>query len=321
MDVNTVGCRGGCEKRVVVSLDLPGKEVTKSQDDQEGAGEEDAEDNSEFEQALAERYRGTIVEGHATTCLWRQAGCKDDIYHLQVVRPPVWQPDLRKRYQSVLGIRNAIQDVKLATREEDSTSQLIAKTLLRDLPNDVLGVSDLVPEVTMSTKALEVALCGWRGSREAGNELLHCDACFQRIGLWMYQPGYRPAGSATEDGNSEEDRTIDCIEMHRDHCPWRNPATQKASGSLRGQNAASILHRVVSTYARDQRRRSNEYASSQNGDSAEPDPSDAMAAETPEYSKEDVAREDKERESRLRKLKRLFTVKRRSAKVGAPGQK
>ena len=127
----------------------------------------------------------------------------------------------------------------------------------------------------------------------------------------MYQPGYKPTRASTED--DDDAVVVDLVEMHREHCPWRNPTTQKGSGSLAGLNGSQILQRVVSTYARDYRRRTNEPG----------DVEDVQGGvevvdgdvEVPVLSREEIVKQDKERESRLRKLKSLFIIKRKSAKV------
>lgn len=309
--INTVCCRGGCQRKVVVNLESIPK---KANGDDLGNGvaaeeDEDEENEASFEQALAERYKSTIVNGHAESCLWRKGGCKDDIYHLHVVRPSVWQPELQKRVKSVLEIQGAIESVKIQSIERSDPSFLPPERLLKDLSADILGTSDYESPTQASAKALEIALHGWRGTKESGSELLHCDACFQRIGLWMYQPDYRPAHSTSEDASAEDDLTLNLLDFHREHCPWRNAVSQKASGSLSGLNACQILQRVISAYARDHRRRSDEQAGIISADAAHED-----TGEVAEYSKEEVARQDKERESRLRKLKSLFSIKRRSTK-------
>jgi hypothetical protein len=309
VDLNTAGCRGGCERRVVISLSSPRRRADQEVD---GASEEVEDEEAALEQALAERYRDVIIEGHGANCMWRKDGCKDDIYRLQVVRPSVWQPELRKRYQSTLAISGAIRDVKVKTVDKEDPKILPTQRLLKDLPQDLVETSDASEDSTSSERALEVAMHGWRGTKESGSQLLNCDACFQRIGLWMYQPDYRPPGSDSENEDSE-DAAIDLVEMHREHCPWRNPTTQKASGTLKGLNACQILQRVVSTFARDQRRRSDEQT--QNGATDPTDDMDASTTDTPALSRDEVAAQDKERESRLRKLKAMFTIKRRSKSV------
>ena len=69
---NVVGCKGGCEKRVVVQL-MP------KQKDEEGNELEFTEDHEVgIQEGLVERYRELIVEGHDEGCLWRKAGCKGE---------------------------------------------------------------------------------------------------------------------------------------------------------------------------------------------------------------------------------------------------
>jgi hypothetical protein len=314
VDLNTVACKGGCEKRVVVSLDKDEKKTTQSDQDDEDNDDDDDGEAAAFEQALSERYRSQIVSGHALSCMWHKAGCKDDIYRLHVVRPSIWQPELRKRCESLQNISSSIHNIKVRPLDDSS------ERLLHDLPKEILGT-----DPTPDSKSFQIALHGWRGSSESGTQLLHCDACFQRIGLWMYQPEYRsgrqnPAASSmnpeteVDEEESEDQSIIDLVTMHRDHCPWRSAESQSASGSLAGLNAIQILHRVVSTCVRDHRRRSEnnhaaviaEYASHRDLDDGDVEATQVVV------SREETAKLDKERESRLKKLKNLFNFQRRS---------
>ena len=318
VDLNTVACKGGCERRVVVRLDTMGTVVKKAiASDVEDAGDDEEEevDEAELEQALAERYKNEIVEGHTETCLWRKAACKDDIYRLSLVRPVIWKPQLLESYTSLTGVSNSIKDIAIKSANNTDTTFLPCERLATELPADVLPNTDT--ELSLKAKALEIALHGWRGSSEFRSDLLHCETCFQRIGLWMYQPGYKP-GKQTDENDDDEDgnAVIDLVEMHRDHCPWRNAATQNATGSLAGLNACQILHRVVSTYAREQRRKSDE----QRGVPDESEAPGSPLVERPKPSREEIEIQDKERESKLKKLKKMFTVK-RSSKLGAPQAK
>lgn len=305
-------------------------------------------DAAALETALAEKYQDVIIDGHAESCLWHRAGCKDDIYRLQVIRPSVWQPELRKRFLSALAIYDAIANIK--TRPLAHATQLTVPIdrLLTDLPAPIISPEERT--APGAVRALEIAMHGWRGSVESGGtQLLHCDACFQRIGLWMYQPGYLAAHSAAsaangDDGEDPQPETdpvataaqLDLVEVHREHCPWRNAASQHAGGSLGGFNACQILQAIVSTCARDHRRRSDERGalrgdqqpmegaeglSAANGNGAageEMDGEDALlSSRRPAVSREEIARQDKERETRLRKLKNLFNIKRRTPKASS----
>jgi hypothetical protein len=324
VDVNTVACKGGCERRVVVKLDRMGTIVKKTlaseasaavgaaNEEEEEEEEEEEVDEAELEKALAERYQDEIVNGHSETCLWRKAACKDDIYRLSLVRPIVWQPQLREAYISLLGVGKSIKDIRIRSLPNTDEEFLPYATLASELPADVISTTDTEP--SLKTRALEIALHGWHGSLMHSTDLLQCETCFQRIGLWMYQPGYRPGRTNNNsDEHNEKDWDdelvfIDLVEMHREHCPWRNSVSQKATGSLAGLHASQILHRVVSTWVREQRRKCNEQQDVVDDVQSMGSPE----IERPKPSREEVARQDMERESRLRKLKRMFTVKRTS---------
>ena len=312
VDVNTVACRGGCERRMVISMTSSGT-YAEDQD-----GEQDDNGQQALEAALTERYKTEITNAHAESCLWRKSGCKDDIHHLQVIRPSIWQPELAKRVKSAVEIQRATEQVTFVSVEREGMKTFTPERLASELPANILD-NAAAPKDTIST-ALDIALHGWRGSTESGSELLHCDACFQRVGLWMYQPGYRRRPAEPEEEVSDP-LTVNLIELHRDHCPWRNAASQNAPGSLQGLNATQVLARVVTTFARDHRRRSNESAVDK-----EPAPGSTDAAtpckQDPAFtapSTEDVASRDRERESRLRKLKRMLTIKRRSKVISTEG--
>jgi len=281
---------------------------------------EDDEDETrlELERALVSRYKKMIADGHAEHCMWRTSGCRDDVYRVQVIRPSVWQPDLRRRCQSIHKISSAVKNVTIKPVEVEDGKIQPASRLIKDLPTDILGNDEASADDETVAKVLTVALHGWRGSREAGSELLNCDACFQRIGLWMYQPDYkRSRPTSSDDETEEEAAVVDLLEMHREHCPWRNGSTQVASGSLAGLSASEILHRVVTTYARDTRRKSQEQVGELDGQEGEEANGEEAEVQIPKASREEVAKQDKERESRLRKLKSLFSVRRKSTKATA----
>ncbi|EME49635.1 hypothetical protein DOTSEDRAFT_76884 [Dothistroma septosporum NZE10] len=309
VDVNTVACRRGCERRVVVSLDILSKtQITGDKRNDGSDDDDDDDDTSALEEALAERYKTAIVDGHSSSCLWHQQGCKDDIYRLPVVRPSVWQPDLRRRLHCLASVQDSVE--RIVTRPIDTTNH----KLLHEMPHDMLGI-DSPPDARMS-KAFEIAMHGWRGVSDCGNQLLTCDACFQRIGLWLYQPDYvRPRSRSSEEVDDVEEAVLDLTDTHRDHCPWRNPESQRATGSLEGLNAIQILHRVVGIAARDHRRRSDRVHDENGLDEAEEEDTSRLPDPPIRLSRAEIEEQDKERESRLRKIKDLFNIKRRTTKA------
>ncbi|KAJ9620221.1 Golgi membrane exchange factor (Ric1p-Rgp1p) subunit [Taxawa tesnikishii (nom. ined.)] len=159
VDTNTVACRGGCEKRVVVKLEPfarrpgAGSDEDEGEEGEEGKGmgeEEDDEYDEQLEHSLVERYRALIVNGHAEGCLWQQAGCKSDIYRLPVVRSTVWQPELKSRYASLVAISRSFRNVDL--KPKDATPP--PEKLLRDFPATLLTspTNDIPPPQPQMTK-------------------------------------------------------------------------------------------------------------------------------------------------------------------------
>jgi len=339
VDINTVGCKGGCGKRVIVRLDpLERRRIAAGEtegadgddnqtpDDHEQDNENDDDDlDAQFETALVAKYRDLILDGHGESCLWRKARCKDDIYRLPVVRSAIWQADVRSRYTSLLSISSSITNITLATPDIEPAPAL----LLRDLPPHILPIAT---DTDLHNRSLALALTGWTAHNEARTPLLSCAACFQRIGLWLYQPEYvRPPSSHSElEGEDASGvRDLDPVEMHREHCPWRNGASQAATGEYKGQPAWRILWSVVARFADETRRRSRVVAiqeaatpvdatagnapsvGDQEEGEVEGEDYDELDA-PPQMSREEIQRLDKERITKLRKLKRMFSVKRKA---------
>ena len=336
VEVNTVGCRGGCGKRVVVRLDplerkrIAAVESEVAYGDNEDAAEDleqDSEDDldTQFEVALVAKYKDLILDGHGESCLWRKAGCKDDIYRLPVVRTSIWQTDVKSRYQALLSTSDSITNITLKTPDAEPSTSI----LLRDLPTHILASPSERSET--QHRALTLALTGWTAQNESRTPILSCAACFQRLGLWLYQPEYvRPPSSHSdlEDEDRNDSHVLDPVEMHREHCPWRNGTNQAATGEYKGQPAWKILWSVVGRYADEQRRRSRvgivvhetvSRAATPVGEEEAEQEADREDEEVdqPQMSREEIQRLDKERTTKLRKLKRMFSVKKKAPAAGS----
>lgn len=340
---NTVWCRGGCGKRVVVNMDRTARQLGKSADEASADGQQIAEqvgdhdledgdaDDEDFETRLAERYQTMLIEGHAPNCLWRKAACKDDIYRLPIVKTAVWQQALRESYQSLQKLGPEIAKLKLADSFNDEPDTKLcppAEKILADLPDTLLHptvAADSIPThpatdtaplpAAPNVDALRIALHGWRGATEASTPLLTCQACFQRIGLWMYQPAYKARtydssaaddnrssdAAAADDDSDSKQQVLDLVEMHREHCPWRNAASQCAtSGDYAGLPAWRIFWRVVSRYADEQRRRSRGSTVFSRNDLG------ADREVSVELSREEVQALDKARVNKIARLKKVL---------------
>lgn len=334
VDTNTVGCKGGCGQRLLVKVEPIVKrrrvqeegQEQEDEDEDDEDDEDDEENQQELEQALVEKYRELIVEAHSEDCLWRKAGCKNDIYRLPIVKSTVWQPELRVRYQSLLAISPSLANLTLQPTDLTPSPTKI----LANLPSALLSNSeeentsndtDTAEETRQN--ALQIAISGWQGSTESSTQLLSCSACFQRIGLWMYQPDYKPHRfSDDDDEDSPQDRSLHLIQLHREHCPWRNPTTQAATGNYIGRCAYEILLDVLERYIDEQRRRSRGTVQGTVAGEAESetgvieDGRESLALESmpsmPELSRTETEKLDKERLSKLRRLKTVLGFKKRA---------
>jgi len=328
VDTNTVGCKGGCGQRLLVKVEPIARRRRVQAEEGEDEEDEDEEENQqELEQALVDKYRELIVEAHSEDCLWRKAGCKDDIYRLPIVKSTVWQPELRARYQSLLVIAPSIANLTLQPADlTPSPTKILANlpsALLNNPEEDNTNQDTDISEETKQ-KALQIAISGWQGSTESSTQLLSCSACFQRIGLWMYQPDYKPHRFSTgnDDEDSPHDRSLHLIQLHREHCPWRNPTTQAATGNYSGKCAYEILLDVLDRYIDEQRRRSRGTIQGTVAGEVESDAGvtedggESLALETlpsmPELSRTETEKLDKERLSKLRRLKTVLGFKKRA---------
>ncbi|KAI5208397.1 hypothetical protein AUEXF2481DRAFT_30709 [Aureobasidium subglaciale EXF-2481] len=336
VDTNTVACKGGCRERVAVKIEPIVKRCrvqTEEEAREEAESDEDEEEanQEELEQALVNKYKELIIEGHSDDCLWRKAGCKDDIYRLPLVKSTVWQPELRTRYQSLLNISSSLANLALQPAELSPSPNKILANLPISLLENIQDKTDAEkePEETKVSdetkqKALKAAVCGWQASGESSTQLLFCDACFQRVGLWMYQPDYKPHTFGDDDDEEQEDRSLNLLQLHREHCPWRNPTTQAATGKYAGKSAHTILLDVLDRYIDEQRRRSrgtiqrpvtagSEVESDAGAtDAGTEDLTLEQLASMPDLTRAETEKHDKERLSKLRRLKTVLGFKKRA---------
>jgi hypothetical protein len=308
---DTVGCKGGCEKRLLVKI---AKEKQTATEADEEAGEDSSWWMGDVEMAMVQRYKGLIVDAHDEGCLWRKAGCKDDIYRIQMADPAVWQKELKVRYSSLLTIESALPE-SLEMPQQEGKDPFDIGVIAKTVPATILERSatgkentepstptELTPPVTKDTNniALNLALCGWIGQSPNGVHLAYCTKCFQRVGLWLY----RIVPSTTPLSSDLEPMVFNPVELHREHCPWKNPELQSARGSLAGMAGWQILVSLVKSYRRyDQVERERERAE---------DVVSIHEEDSPRKSMEEIRREDLVRKGRLQRLKRAFTVSKKN---------
>jgi hypothetical protein len=76
--------------------------------------------------------------------------------------------------------------------------------------------------------AFTFALFGWSGISESRISLATCHHCFQRLGLWLSSDTRLKEMSKKLDVPIDSLR-LNLLESHREHCPWKNAASQANS--------------------------------------------------------------------------------------------
>lgn len=182
-------------------------------------------------------------------------------------------------------------------------AHFLSPTLLPVPPTESLEDSNtIVSEI--SEQALGFALFGWQAESERGLELASCNACFRRLGLWLFVPRPDP-GSPTGEKEAVVNR-LDLVQEHRSYCPWINASAQSGgtkssviedgAKELRGWE---MVLRVVENL---------QYTHNVEDDSL-------VTLGRPMSASTDLDRavkdaKDQERFAKFKKLKKAFTIKR-----------
>jgi len=327
---DTIWCRA-CKQRLVIKLQKEkgagGKEVDKEGAEKANWWSEDVE------KELVERYKGLIIDGHEEGCLWREKGCSNDIYRIRLADPNVWQPALKERYLALVSMGDALPE-KITLPEvdpEDDRTRFEVDVIVNLIPPSLMQPQRKEEENTppsanvnssqktttpieptkpsdqpsINSTALALAICGWTGQSTAGVNLAYCTHCFQRCGLWLYSS----KSSKTEGSISLLDdidaMTFNPVDLHRQHCPWKNVTSQAESGVFKGLAAWQVQVQLVKNMRR--RVQINEY--DLGDDEGEDEDLEVDGEELPRKTWEEIEKEDRERESRLRRLRKAFTIK------------
>ena len=345
-----VRCLGGCEKEVVVMLEeYTSDDVPESEDyqDQEPQHQDDTEDwREKAYQELIEKYATMIVSEHEGSCLWRRRGCDDTVHRLPLASQATAISNLRDRYDSLVAMRSDLpSDISYPSALDIPTLTRQAQALLKS-PSP-LGQPQTPQEPTQDTSttdqgslvseeiiqpALLLSLFGWQAGSEQISGLVTCNACFRRLGLWLF----RTLESTSTEAASEAPMTrLDVIGEHRDYCPWVNAASQNGLVPITKDQAPragwEILRQVVRSNSRPRSSDSLPALTPAQEDGATSRPNsggssttmadstvvDSASVAPSSTAADTVSRDekDKERWARLKKLKQAFHVKKDKGKV------
>lgn len=168
----------------------------------------------------------------------------DDIYHIPIPNRAQSSAALLERYRSLKAIADELPLLENITYPDPP----IADVLKQMNPNffTPLGSTTITsegpPNTPSETTAFAFALFGWSGLTESNIALATCNHCFQRNGLWLYKDERLRENSTKLDVPISSLR-LDLLETHREHCPWKNPASQRnpKDGPIKNMTAWQTL--------------------------------------------------------------------------------
>ncbi|KAI9673050.1 MAG: hypothetical protein M1817_003214 [Caeruleum heppii] len=324
-----IGC-GSCAKELCISLG-EGAEMSSAEADITDGYEDDVDDAIPgAAKQLIERYSTMIVTEHDENCLWRRRGCDDAIYRLPLTRPATSLAALKERYQSLASMSSELpQNLSLPpSLDLDSLVDHLPRSFKKvgDLNN--YGEEDDKFSTLIGKEAFALALFGWQAEKGHIEGLATCNACFRRLGLWLFRARAKDAANVEDEEDEAASMSrLDVIAEHRPYCPWVN-ATSQSSRKSDEQHAESGMSSGWETLVRvlhSQQHLCGESGrpSTRSGSPASGGMEDRMTTERmadKERSEDRTVRDakDKERWAKLKRLRRMFDVKggrKRMAKV------
>ncbi|KAI9886091.1 MAG: Protein fmp52, mitochondrial [Watsoniomyces obsoletus] len=332
-----VGCIGGCGKEVYIKLGASEHHLGGDEGDIADE-EEQARSAQESEDTLVERYADLIVTGHDEDCLWRKRGCADDVYQIYYTRERPTLTQLKERYESLRAMSAKLPArIKHPLKPSQHLHYLMEMLPLivdghRDWPQMSEERQNEWKEHPPEMDALILAIFGWEGDNSHPKGLISCNACFRRVGLWLYQgkderSPRSPSDPTRSTSMSDDDAVseLDVITEHREYCPWISTITQTESRMKPESGWESLVRQLLSWY--DQRRsntderprraaeggeeREQQERQSQRNVPLEGESGTGILSVEPRRQEDTAARDakDKERFARVKELKKAFDVK------------
>ena len=171
--------------------------------------------------------------------------------------------------------------------------------------NQPLDTANMPDDIILNKEALMLALFGWQAEMEHGLQIATCNACFRRLGLWLYIPKENMNGSSN--GKESIMSHLDLVEEHRPYCPWINESSQNGDMLSHGCSSESaglagweILAKVVQNIR---------YTLKEYPDIEIPSTTGSSMSASNDLEKTTRDAHDQERWARIRKLKQVFRVK------------
>ncbi|KAA8644329.1 hypothetical protein EYZ11_001638 [Aspergillus tanneri] len=322
-DVSRVTCVGGCGGSVVVRL-------PDELDELDGYDSEKVQERKQVRNKLIDEYVSLIVQGHSESCPWRNKGCDATIHRLPLANPDTAISGLRARYSHLVKMANelpsydiirtpksfALEDIMKALpsagmedpkTEPDATGPQTPRPVDKNTETPGSGIQK---ETSINRTAFVLAFFGWNNVSDGAVGLAECNACFRRLGLWMYRP--------KENGDEAIYETLDAETEHMEYCPWINRVSQSGIGrqSQKSQELRSGWELLAQSLKTKHRRRIRSTASMDSLAVSETASVDGSAVD--EANLEAKKESDREWWAKLRRMRQVLNVKSPKRKSIAP---
>lgn len=244
------------------------------------------------------------------------------IYRLPLSPPTTALNALRQRYDSLAAMGDGLPSALSIPPTVDIRSiiQELGKDFFQSPQSEPTAAApEPATPPAINEQALALAFFGWQAEDGHISGLAVCEACFRRLGLWLFKrKSQSTVGSETSADEEEASMSrLDVVGEHRDYCPWIDASSQngestprKVSSGLADLAGWQTLARVVRNTAHLNGRVLQPSATPNRGAAAV---EISMDADTSLAEKADVTAlrdsKDKERWTKLRKLRQVFHIK------------
>ena len=225
------------------------------------------------------------------------------IQRLSLSHPTTTLDALRARYESLKRLETRLPTslrIPPSLPLDDLSKQFMV------FSNQSLDAANMSDSPVLDKEAFMLALFGWQAETEHDLKIATCNACFRRLGLWLYLPKENSNGSSDETESVMS--RLDLIEEHRPYCPWINESSQNGDILAYGYSPESTRlagWEISANVVQNIRHTLKEYL-----DIEIPTNTGSPISASTNLDKAVRDAYDQERWSKIRKLKQVFRVKR-----------
>lgn len=247
------------------------------------------------------------------------------IYRLPLSPPTTALHALRQRYDSLAAMGDGLPSalsIPPAVDIGNIIQELGMEFFQSPQSQPTAAAAEPAPPPAINEQALALAFFGWQAEDGHISGLAVCEACFRRLGLWLFKRKSQSTVGSEPSADEEEASMgrLDVVGEHRDYCPWIDASSQngestprKGSSGLADLAGWQSLARVVRSTAHLNGRVLQPSATPNRGGAAVDMAMNDDTGLTEKARQVDVTAlrdsKDKERWTKLRKLRQVFHIK------------